>query len=507
MSACVRSFINSGNSGIAVDIECQISNGLPTILIVGFANKTVDESKERIRGAFTGSHIQLPRKRISINLAPADIPKDSSSLDLPIAVAILASSGQLKSKLDATQAFIGELGLDGMIRPVRGIIGKLISGRANGVTTFYVPADNLKQATMVPNIHVLGVRNLRELYLHLNEIVGINSVETGVGIYAKPAQSIKSPSIGLSDIVGQAQAKRALEIAAAGAHNIMLSGPPGTGKSMLAKALPSILPTLNSEEMLEVTHLHSLTNNDYDQIVTERPLRSPHHSASNVSIVGGGNSVRPGEISLSHRGILFFDELPEFQRQTIEALRQPLEDRTITIARARETVTYPANFLFIATANPCPCGYYGTRKVCECSPIRINQYRRKMSGPLLDRIDLFVNVQEVEHEKLLTQARDPAADAAAKRRVDQARVLQSARYKTARKLNCDMNNLDIAKFSKLGPEAKSILDIAAQKLDVSARSYMRAIKVARTIADLDGSEIITSAHISEALQYRPHEIL
>jgi magnesium chelatase family protein len=357
MLRTVQSLLHVGTGGIVIEVECHISNGLPAIIIVGLGNKAVDEAKERIRSAYASCKLSLPAKRITINLAPADVPKDSTSFDLAIAAAILQASEQTKRLLTTDEAVIGEVGLDGRIRPVRGIIGKLLAGKQSSITTFYIPVGNLKQALLVPDITIVPVTNLRDLYLDLCGSAALKRYESSS--VSPPAPSENKVLHHMSDIVGQEAAKRALEIAAAGGHNILLSGPPGTGKSMLAKALPSILPPLSQSEMLEITHLHSLANNNYDQLVTTRPFRSPHHSASSVSIIGGGDVVRPGEISLSHRGVLFLDELPEFGRSTIESLRQPLEDGFITVARAKESVVYPASFILVATANPCPCGYDG----------------------------------------------------------------------------------------------------------------------------------------------------
>lgn len=501
MSARLHSLVDVGGLGAVIDIECHLSNGLPTVVIVGFANKAVDEAKERLRGAFATSNILLPKKRITLNLAPADMPKDSTGFDLAMATAIMLASGQVKETIDDKSVIIGELGLDGSIRPVRGLIGKLLTGRERGIKEFFIPAANLPQALLVPHITLRPVTNVRDMYLHLNQMAALPAIETKAGRY--PASKITDiNTYDLSEVVGQSRAKRALEIAAAGGHNVLMYGPPGTGKSMLAKAFPSLLPAMSHEEILEVTHLHSLAHKDYDRIVTSRPIRSPHHSASDIAIIGGGQTPRPGEISLAHRGVLFLDELPEFSRPAVEALRQPLEDRHITVARAKDSVVYPAHFTLIATSNPCPCGYFGTTKACRCLPHQIIGYQRKLSGPIMDRIDMYVPVESVEHRRLLNDRPTAITSAMVRARVEAAWRRQASRYGLKDKLNADLTNRLIKQHATLTDEARAILDQAAETLDISARSYMRTLKIARTIADLAAAAEIEPAHVTEALQFR-----
>lgn len=482
-----------------VSTETSLSNGLPTIILVGFAGKSLDESKERIRSAFSSSSIPLPKKRITVNISPSDVPKDGAHYDLAIAISILEKGKLISNKIDSDTVILGELGLDGNIKPVRGIVGKLLCAISHGYHNFIIPKANLKQANLLKNINVLASNNLKDLFAELQADPMSKFIKTTGSSSAK--RQSNDQIIDFSEVVGQGRAKRAMEIAAAGGHNLLLNGPPGVGKSMLAKALPGIMTPPSHEEIISITHLHSLTGDSVVDLIETRPFRSPHHSSSDVSIIGGGQRPRPGEVSLAHNGVLFLDEFPEFRRNTIESLRQPLEDGKVTVSRAKDTVTYPAQFMLVATKNPCPCGYFGSTKECSCTPIELQRYQKKLSGPILDRIDIHVTVDNVNHKNLLKKDTGEEASEVIQKRVIKAQKLQQVRQGS--RLNSQLANRDIKSKIKLSTDAKDFLDNAAEKLDISARVYMKMIKLARTIADLDNNENIEKTHVAEALQYRP----
>jgi magnesium chelatase family protein len=491
-----------GLEGCIVQVEVDISPGLPKFFVVGLPDASIQEARERVRGAIRNSSLAFPMRRIAVNLAPADIKKEGPAYDLPIAVAILKATEQVAHDV-SQMVFLGELSLDGALRHTSGILPMVALAHQQGYNEIVVPRVDFREAALVEGTRILPFESLAELAAYLRGEIGPPEVRGG---QENPGPPEIAAGTDLSEIKGQEHVKRALEVAAAGGHNLVMCGPPGSGKTLLARALPGILPSLNSEEALDVTKIYSIAGllPADTPLIRQRPFRAPHHTISNAGLVGGGHWPKPGEITLSHHGVLFLDELPEFGHAVLEVLRQPLEDRVVTISRANGSVTFPANFMLVGAMNPCPCGYFGdSLRLCTCPPSLVSRYQRRISGPFIDRVDIFVEVPHIEYEKLADK-RPCEKSEKVRVRVENARRVQRARYAGSKvACNAEMSAAEVREHCPLDDSAQGLLKAAMNKLYLSARAFHRVQKLARTIADLEGEEVIRANHLAEAIQYRP----
>ncbi|OGD86364.1 magnesium chelatase [Candidatus Curtissbacteria bacterium RIFCSPHIGHO2_01_FULL_41_11] len=510
MLAKITSAAVVGLDAVPITVEIDIAaQGLPSFTIVGLPDKAVEESKERVRAALKNSGADMPPKRITVNLAPADLPKEGPAYDLPMALGILVASEQLQNPDLSDSIFLGELSLDGSLRRIWGVLPCAITARDKKFKNLFIPEDNLEEAQTVDKIKIFPVKSLKQLFDHFSTLNQTEPKSISPAKFKKQKYTnIEDGEYNFENIKGQESAKRALEISAAGGHNVLMKGPPGAGKTLMARSYATILPILSFEESLEVTKIYSVANllSSDNPIITSRPFRSPHHTTSHIGLIGGGNIPRPGEISLAHRGVLFLDEFPEFPRQVLEALRQPMEDGHITISRAAGSVKFPCRFSLVAAANPCPCGYFGDEtRNCTCTPSAITRYQKRISGPILDRIDMHISVPMVRPDKL-TLAFKSESSATIQKRVQRARDIQLKRFKGQKiTSNAEMNNKQLKQFCNLDEQSILLLKQAITKLNLSARAFHRVIKIARTIADLEDSVKIKSNHVAESLQYRPND--